>query len=107
MPLGQLTRADNIAHATEVGPQPGWNQQAEAAAYATSIDHTARPRRQLSRSTFREQLVEQFQPIVLLGRMEVVGLEPAWIGLAESALSKIIQSANATGLFKYQIDHLR
>ena len=39
--------------------------------------------------------------------MEVIGLEPVWIGSAESALSKIIKRAKATGLLKYQIDHLR
>ena len=105
-PLGRPTWAENIAHPAKVGPQRGWNHQAEAPAYSTSQDDAA-SRRQLSRSTLLEQLVEHFQPIVLRYRMEVIGLEPAWIGLAESALSKIIQRAKATGLLKYQIDHLR
>src|SRR4029453_5610097 len=103
--LGVRTRAYNIAHPAKVGPQGGRNHQAEAPAYSTSQDNAA-PRWQLSQSTFLEQLVEHFQPIVHLDRMEVIGLEPAWIGLAKSALSKIIERAKATGLLKYQIDHL-
>ena len=99
---------DKTVQPAKAGPKRGRNHQAQAPAYPSSQQGSpVRSRRQLSRSTYCNQLVEQLQPVILLGRMEVVGLKPPWIGLAESAGSKIIQRAEATGVLKYEIDHFR
>ena len=91
-PLSAPAAGDTMQPA-KVGPQPGGNHQAEAPPYPPPQRASKpRSRRQLSSCPYREQLGEQFQPVVLLGRMEVVGIEPlriAWQSLPERRSSNV------------------